>query len=83
MAVGDNGEMSESATFTATLPPIMSALRFSGDGGCRIMLDVPESEMGEAVKLLMWRQMPLRVTVKPEEQDAPTISRSKAKKRNV
>ena len=75
MAVGDNGKMSESATFTATLPPIMSALRFSGDGGCRIMLDVPESEMGEAVKLLMWRQMPLRVTVEPEQDVRPDESR--------
>ena len=77
MAVGiqDIAGMSESATFTATLPPIMSALRFSGDGGCRIMLDVPESEMGEAVKLLMWRQMPLRVTVGPEKDVRPDESR--------
>lgn len=63
--------MSESATFSATLPPILSAVRISGDGGCRIMLDVPESEMGEAVKLLMWRQMPLRVTVEPLEKEQP------------
>ena len=66
--------MSESATFTATLPPIMSALRFSGDGGRRIMLDVPESEMGEAVKLLMWRQMPLRVTVGPDRERGITLA---------
>jgi len=58
--------VSESASFIATLPPILSAFRISGDGGCRIMFDVPESEMGEAVKLLMWRQMALRVTVEPE-----------------
>lgn len=77
MAVGifDDVKMSEVATFTATLPPIMSALRFSGDGGCRIMLDVPESEMGEAVKLLMWRQVPLRVTVEPEQDVRPDESR--------
>jgi hypothetical protein len=33
------------------------------------MLDVPESEMGEAVKLLMWRQMALRITVEPESDE--------------
>ena len=68
--------MSESATFAATLPPLLSAIRISGDGGCRIMLDVPESEMGEAVKLLMWRQMPLRITVEPEE-NGPDENRRK------
>ena len=78
----------DAATFLATLPPILSAFRISGDGGCRIMFDVPETEMGEAVKLLLWRQMPMRVTVEPEArepwqgQDDRAISRSKAKKRN-
>ena len=33
----------------------------------RIQLDVPESEMSEAVKLLMWREVVLRVTVGPED----------------
>ena len=72
MEVGDSASMS--ATFTATLPPLLSAIRISGDGGCRIMLDVPESEMGEAVKLLMWRQMPLRVTVEPERERGVTLA---------
>ena len=58
--------VSEAATFLATLPPILSALRFSGDGGLRVMFDVPESEMAEAVKLLAWRQQVLRVEVTPE-----------------
>lgn len=61
--------MSEQASFVATLPPILSAFRISGDGGCRIMFDVPESEMGEAVKLLLWRQMAMRVTVEPEADE--------------
>ena len=34
----------------------------------RIQLDIPESEMGEAAKLLLWRQMVLRVTVGPEKR---------------
>ena len=66
--------MSESATFVATLPPLLSAIRISGDGGCRIMLDVPESEMGEAVKLLMWRQKALRITVEPETERGVTLA---------
>jgi len=38
----------------------------AGDGGMRLMIDIPESEMAEAVKLLAWRQQVLRVEVTPE-----------------
>ena len=59
--------MSDSATFLATFPPIMSAIKIDGSGGgMRIQFDVPESEMGEAVKLLMWREVGLKVTIEPE-----------------
>jgi len=61
--------VTESATFVATLPPLLSAIRISGDGGCRIMLDIPETEMGEAMKLLLWREQALRITVAPEEEE--------------
>ena len=33
----------EQATFRAAFPPILSAIRCPGDGGMRIMLDIPES----------------------------------------
>ena len=58
--------MSESASFLASFPSIQTAIKIHGDGnGARIQLDIPESEMGEAMKLLLWRQMVLRVTVEP------------------
>ena len=60
--------MGDSASFIATLPPFLSAIRISGDGGCRIMFDIPETEMGEAMKLLLWREQVLRITVAPEEE---------------
>lgn len=60
----------EAASFLAAFPAIQSAIKIYGDRqGMRIQLDVPESEMGEAVKLLMWRERVLRVTMEPE-QDA-------------
>jgi hypothetical protein len=58
--------MADIATFLATFPPIMSAIKVDGaGGGMRIQFDVPESEMGEAVKLLMWREVGLKVTIEP------------------
>ena len=75
-----------SATFRATLPPILSAIRMAGDGGMRVMFDIPETDLGEATKLLLWRGKVMQVTVGPEEQqnwqDDSTISRTKAKRRN-
>ena len=60
--------MGDSATFRASLPPIMSAIKIFGDAtGMRIQLDIPESEMAEALKLLMWREQVLVVNVKPEQ----------------
>jgi len=62
--------MSESATFLASFPTIQSAIKIYGDlQGMRIQFDVPESETGEAIKLLMWRERVLRITVGPEKEE--------------
>ena len=66
--------MTDSATFRATLPPILSAIRMAGDGGMRIMVDIPETDMPEALKLLMWKGQVLVVTVGPEERTAATLA---------
>ena len=61
--------MSDAASFLAAFPAIQSAIKIYGDRqGMRIQFDIPESEMGEAVKLLMWREQVLRVTVEPERE---------------
>ena len=58
----------DSATFLAAFPAIQSAIKVYGDRqGMRIQLDIPESEMGEALQMLMWREMVLKVTVEPEQ----------------
>lgn len=57
-------------TFLASFPAIQSAIKV-GDSGMRLQLDVPESEMANAVELLAMRNVVLKVTVevaeKPEE----------------
>ena len=59
--------MDEKATFLAAFPATQSAMRIHGSGdGMRIELDIPASEMAEAVKLQLWTQVVLRVTVEPE-----------------
>ena len=54
--------MTDKATFRASIPPIMSGIKTGGDG-MRIQFDVPESDMGEAIKLLMMRGKVLLVSV--------------------
>lgn len=59
----------ERAEFLASFPPIQSAIKVDGAGnGMRVQLDIPESEMGEALKLLMWRECVLKVVIEPERQ---------------
>lgn len=51
-------------TFLASIPPLQSAVTISGDrGGMRVKLDIPESEMANAVRLLTMREQVLRVSV--------------------
>jgi hypothetical protein len=59
--------MAEAITFLASFPPIQSAIKI-GDAGMRIQLDVPESEMPAAVKLIAMRDAVLRVTIEPAPQ---------------
>lgn len=57
----------EPITFRATFPPIMSAIKVTGNGdGMRIQLDIPESEMSQALGLFAFREQVLVVTVKTE-----------------
>ena len=55
----------EHTTFVAAFPAIQSAIKFGGDGGVRIQLDIPDTDAAAAVKLLGWRRMVLMVTVAP------------------
>lgn len=58
--------MTDVVRFTASFPAIQSAIKITGDGnGMRIQLDIPESDMNEAVKLLLYRQCALTITVEP------------------
>ena len=60
--------MADRAEFLASFPPIQSAIKVYGDKqGMRIQLDIPESEMAEAVSILQWRERVLRVTIEPED----------------
>lgn len=54
-------------TFLATFPQIQSAVKVHGSDGMRIQLDVPESEMMNAIGLLGMRDVVLKITVEPEK----------------
>ena len=57
--------MTDKATFRASIPPIMSGIKAGGDG-MRVQFDIPESDMAEAVKLLLMRGKLLLLTVEVE-----------------
>ncbi len=57
-----------SATFRASIPPIMSGIKTGGDG-MRVQFDIPETDMPEAVKLLMMRGKVLILTVNVRDNE--------------
>ena len=80
----------DSANFMAAFPDIQSAIKVGKDG-MRIQLDIPESEMAQAIKLMTMRDVVLQVSVTPVSQETfgkqdvrcgGTVSRRAAKRRN-
>ena len=55
--------------FIASFPDIQSAISIGGDGATRIKLDIPESELAEAVKLVLLKGQAFKVEIEPIEQD--------------
>jgi hypothetical protein len=58
---------SEPVIFLASFPSIQSAIKV-GDSGMRLQLDIPETEMANAVELLAMRNVVLKVTVEIAEK---------------
>lgn len=52
----------DTAVMCAFIPPLQSAIRTGGDG-MRVTLEIPETDIGEAAKLIAMRGKRLRVTV--------------------
>ena len=62
--------ISEPISFIASFPSIQSAIKVYGNlEGMRIQLEIPESEMAEAVQLLALRGVAFRVTIGRVEQE--------------
>lgn len=56
----------EAVTFLCSFPDIQGQLKVGRDG-MRIALDVPESDLAAALRLVLWRDRVLRITVVPSE----------------
>jgi hypothetical protein len=54
----------EHVTFVAAFPAIQ-CIKYLGDGGARIVLDIPETDEGAVESLRQWRDRLLMVTVVP------------------
>lgn len=54
-------------TFLATIAPIQSAIQAGGDG-MLVKLDIPETQMHEALKILLLKGKVLKVTLEVEPE---------------
>ena len=66
--------MSEPLTFLASIAPLQSAITIASDGGARVKLDIPESELGKIAKVMGLRGKVLRVSVQVVKQQQRTIA---------
>jgi len=69
-----------SVSFLASFPPIQSAIKLDGRDGARIQLDIPENEMGNFIKIMMWKGEVFRVTIERIKQDNLTELDNETKK---
>ena len=70
----------DSISFLASFPPIQSAIKLDGRDGARIQLDIPENEMGNFIKIMMWKGEVFRVTIERIKQDNLTDLDNETKK---
>ena len=70
-------------SFLASFPNIQAAIRVAGDGGARILLDIPETELPAIVRLLLLRGQLIRVTVEAEVQPGLTNGSTETKRRTA
>ncbi len=54
--------------FMASLPDVATAIAISGDGSTRVKFDLPESEIANAVKLVLLKGKAFKVRISTEEQ---------------
>jgi hypothetical protein len=57
-------------SFTASIPPIETAIKIHGDGGARLILDVAEDCLGEFLPACAMRGKVLRVTLEERSRNA-------------
>lgn len=58
----------QQVVFVASIPDIKTAIGISGKGDGRLILDIPQTELAEVVKLTLLSNKALKVTV--EELDS-------------
>jgi hypothetical protein len=49
--------------FLASIPGTQTAIQVHGSGGMRIVLDIPDKEVGNAIKIMMMTKHVLKVTI--------------------
>jgi hypothetical protein len=68
--------------FLAYFPDIQSAIKINGvNSGMRIQLDIPETEMANAIELLALRGQVVKVTIEPEKE--PETEKQKETEKNA
>jgi hypothetical protein len=55
--------MKRSVTFTASIPPIETAIKIHGDGGARVLLDIAEDNLAGFLPATAMRGKILTVTL--------------------
>ena len=72
----------DEAVFLFTFPPILSSVKIHGMGeGMRVQLEIPESEMGSALKMLQWRGGVMEARVRLVNDRDQAVGRRSAKRR--
>ena len=55
--------------FIASLPDIATAIAISGDGATRVKFDIPESDIANAVKLVLLKGQAFKVRIETLPSD--------------
>lgn len=65
--------MSDPIQFVASFPQTQGAIKFDGNGGCRIQLDAPDTETYQIARCIPLRSKLLKVTIEALDSEPETF----------
>lgn len=76
-------KQNDAVEFICSYPPIQSAIKLDGQGGARIQLDIPESEVPNWLRSMAWRGKRMKARLEVDTVSDEVVKTNEKKRKRV